>query len=111
MPIMLQINLTGSVIQSGVKLKEISNLLKEIKKLQNVAPRGYMAIAPIVDDAEELRPAFKEVKRIFDKDFPEKQNTDGLKNYLSLGMSGDFQIAIEEGSTLPRIGSLIFQGS
>ncbi|MCG2726794.1 MAG: YggS family pyridoxal phosphate-dependent enzyme [Elusimicrobia bacterium] len=109
MPIMLQINLTGSSVQSGTKLKEASNLLKEVRKFQNIEPRGYMAIAPIVENAEELRPIFKEVKKVFDKDFPQEQSNYGQKNYLSLGMSEDFYIAIEEGSNLPRIGSLIFQ--
>ncbi len=108
-PIMLQINLTGSSVQSGTTLKEVSNLLKEAKKFQNMEPRGYMAIAPILKNPEELRPVFKEVKKIFDKDFPQEQNCREKKNYLSLGMSEDFHIAVEEGSNLPRIGSLIFQ--
>ncbi len=109
MPIMLQVNLTGSQAQSGTTLKEASDLLKEVRKFQNIDVRGYMAIAPIAKDAEELRPIFKEVKKVFDKDFPQEQNNLGNKNYLSLGMSEDFHIAIEEGSNLPRIGSLIFQ--
>ncbi|MEA3306922.1 MAG: hypothetical protein U9Q34_03955, partial [Elusimicrobiota bacterium] len=66
-------------------------------------------IGEIVDNPEELRAVFQEVKKIFDKDFPQEQSNFGNKNYLSLGMSADFHIAIEEGSNLPRIGSLIFQ--
>ena len=109
MPIMLQVNLTGSLIQSGTTLKDASNLLNEARKFQNIDIRGYMAIAPIAENPEDLRPVFKEVKKIFDKDFPQEQSNLGNKNYLSLGMSEDFHIAIEEGSNLPRIGSLIFQ--
>jgi PLP dependent protein len=108
-PLMLQINLTGSSVQSGTTLKEASQMLKEVRKFQNIDPRGYMAIAPIAKEAEELRPVFKEVKKVFDIDFPQKESSLGNKNYLSLGMSEDFHIAIEEGSNLPRIGSLIFQ--
>ncbi|MBU2530056.1 MAG: alanine racemase, partial [Elusimicrobia bacterium] len=66
MPVMLQVNLTGSPAQSGTTLKEASDLLKEIKQFQNIDPRGYMAIAPIAKNPEDLRAVFKEVKKVFD---------------------------------------------
>ena len=73
MPVMLQINLTGSVSQSGTTLKGVSNLLNEIKKFRNIAPRGYMAIAPMVENAEESEvqaewhdaPVYYAVSRMF----------------------------------------------
>ncbi len=67
-----------------------------------------MAIAPEAGDPEALRPLFAEVKRMFDRDFPGRTNEYGFRNYLSLGMSGDFETAVQEGANLPRIGSLLF---
>lgn len=106
-PILMQVKLTSSPSQSGVGLKEVSGLLEEVRKLKNLSPRGYMGIAPVCDNPEELRPVFKEVKRIFDRDFPSAETDE--KRYLSLGMSEDFETAVEEGSNLPRIGSMIFR--
>jgi len=66
-----------------------------------------MAIASADSNPEDLRASFKKVKKIFDRDFPKSHNQ-GYKNYLSLGMTEDFEIAIEEGANLVRIGSAIF---
>ncbi len=105
-PVLIQLKLSAGAAQNGTGLEEAPVLLAEIKKLQNLSPRGYMGIAPVSADPEDLRPVFRQVKRIFDRDFPD---TCKEKYYLSLGMSGDFETAVEEGSNLPRIGSLIFQ--
>ena len=109
-PVMIQIKLTSSQSQSGVSVKDASLFLNEVRKLTHLSVKGYMGIAPICDNPEELRPVFREVKRLFDKDFPRGGESDPEQHrYLSLGMSSDFEIAVEEGSNLPRIGSLIFQ--
>lgn len=109
-PVMIQIKLTSSQSQSGVSVKDASLFLNEVRKLMHLSAKGYMGIAPICDNPEELRPVFREVKRLFDKDFPQDGESDPEQHcYLSLGMSSDFEIAVEEGSNLPRIGSLIFQ--
>jgi len=108
MPVLIQLKLTASDTQGGTAREQAPGLLEEMKKLPFLAPSGYMAIAPIDKDAEALRPLFREVKKMFDRDFPGEVNSYGFKNYLSLGMSGDFEAAVEEGSNLPRIGSLLF---
>ncbi len=108
MPILIQLKLAASDTQGGISPDEAPRLLEEIRKLHYLCPSGYMAIAPNVPDPETLRPVFKAVRRLFDRDFPGAVNAYGFKNYLSLGMSGDFEAAALEGANLPRIGSLLF---
>jgi pyridoxal phosphate enzyme (YggS family) len=102
-PCLVQIKLTDRQTQRGVALKEAAALISRIRKdCPWVIPNGLMAIAPVTDDPESLRPLFREVKTFFDGNF-------GRGSYLSLGMSGDYEIAVEEGSNLPRLGSVIFK--
>lgn len=108
MPVLIQLKLTDAGTQGGIAPALAPGLLEEMRKLPFICPSGYMAIAPADRKAAELRPVFREVKRMFDRDFPGAVNSSGLRNYLSLGMSGDFETAVEEGSNLPRIGSLLF---
>lgn len=103
--ILVQIKLTDRQTQSGIALSAASQFVKDLAALSSLHPCGYMAIAPQTDDQNLLRALFKQVKAVFDRDFPVE--TAPLK-FLSLGMSEDFEIAVEEGSTLPRIGSKLF---
>ena len=105
--VLIQIKLTDRETQSGISLDRAPQLLKEIAPLDHISPCGYMAIAPQTTEAESLRPLFRQVKAAFDRDFPPTQP----KRYLSLGMSNDFEIAVEEGSSLPRVGSKLFARS
>ncbi|MGB2579297.1 hypothetical protein AAIR98_001216 [Elusimicrobium simillimum] len=100
---MVQVKLTDSVTQSGVKMADAPGLIKQIRTLANINLLGIMAIAPQADNAEDLRPVFKEVKQLWDSEFG---GVPGAQ--LSLGMSGDYAAAVREGSTMPRIGSAIF---
>lgn len=102
--IMVQIKLTDRETQSGVSLEDAPLLLKQLGQFPHLCACGYMAIAPQTDDPEQLRPLFKAVKAAFDRDFPLSLP----QRYLSLGMSADFKTAVEEGSTLPRVGSKLF---
>ena len=108
MPVLIQLKLTASATQSGVNPAQAGELLAAIGGLANLAPSGYMGIAPAGAAPEELKTVFAEAKRIFDRDFPSKANNSGFKNYLSLGMSGDYELAVQAGSNLPRIGSALF---
>lgn len=108
MPVLIQLKLTERETQGGILPEQAPGLLAEITKLPFICPCGYMAIAPAGLDPAGLRPLFREAKKMFDRDFPGKINGYGFKNYLSLGMSGDFETAVQEGSNLPRIGSLLF---
>lgn len=108
MPVLIQLKLAPADTQGGIAPDEAPGLLAETRKLPFLCPSGYMAIAPNLPDPETLRPLFREAKRLFDRDFPGAVNSYGFKNYLSLGMSGDFETAVMEGANLPRIGSLLF---
>jgi len=98
---LLQIKLTNKETQGGLAIEEVPSFIDKVKTLYpNIKLKGLMAIAP-QGSKEEIRDAFKKAKQIFDCYFTEQ-------DYLSLGMSGDFEIAIEEGSNLIRIGSAVF---
>ncbi len=107
MPVMIQLKLNDSATQSGIKPTQAGELLAQVRLLKNLEPRGYMGIAPEGASAAELKAVFSEAKKIFDRDFP-VQAQGAPANYLSLGMSGDYELAVEAGSSLPRIGSSLF---
>ena len=102
LPVMIQLKLNSSPTQSGVAPELAGELLAQVRGLKNLAPRGYLGIAPAEGTPEQLKAAFAAAKKLFDRDFP------GRGNYLSLGMSGDYELAVESGSGLPRIGSALF---
>ena len=80
-------------------LSEVSEAVRQIEKLGNLNIQGLMTVAPWVDSAEEVRPVFRQLRQLRD--------SLGLE-HLSMGMSDDFEVAIEEGATLVRIGRAIF---
>lgn len=100
MDILIQVNAAGEEQKSGVSPKEVLPLYNEVSKFENLKVRGLMQIAPETDNPESIRKYFKEVKEIYD-------SIPGL-DVLSMGMSGDYEIAIEEGATMVRIGTAIF---
>lgn len=102
--VLLQIKLTDRTTQSGLSLQQAPQLLQALQQLPGLQPCGYMAIAPQNADQRQLRGLFARVRQAFERDFPPSLP----QRYLSLGMSGDFETAVEEGSTLPRIGSGLF---
>ncbi len=107
MPVMIQLKLNNSATQSGVTPAQAGELLAQVRLLKNLEPRGYMGIAPESATPAELKAVFTEAKKIFDRDFPVPA-AGAPANYLSLGMSGDYELAVEAGSNLPRIGSSLF---
>ncbi len=100
MDILIQVNAAGEAQKSGIAPEELFHLIDEIKKLSGLRLRGLMQIAPDTDDIEALRKHFKTVKDLYDQ-------IPGA-DILSMGMSGDFEIAIEEGANMVRIGTKIF---
>jgi hypothetical protein len=108
MPVMIQLKLNDSPTQSGVTPARAAELLASLRGLSNIVPCGYMGIAPAGAAPEELKAVFAEAKKIFDRDFPESTERGGFVRRLSLGMSGDYELAVQAGSTLPRIGSSLF---
>lgn len=100
LPVMLQVKLTDSETQYGVAPAELPALIAEVRKLPNLELQGLMGIAPNIEPLEAVRPSFKLLKALRDEHLP------GGK--LNMGMSRDFEIAIEEGADLIRIGTQIF---
>lgn len=103
--ILIQVNAAGETQKFGVSVNEVKTLAEEIVKLPNIKLRGLMHIAPASDNPEDVRVYFKEVKKIFDELKP--QFGDEFDT-LSMGMSNDYEVAMEEGSNCVRIGTAIF---
>lgn len=103
MPILIEINISEEAQKSGFNKENVENALAEISKLRNVKLDGFMMMAPHIEP-EKTRVYFKEIKKLFDK-YKAKYN---LK-ILSMGMSNDYKVAVEEGSTMVRIGTKLFE--
>lgn len=99
LPILMQVNVSAEATKGGFMMSEVEQAVKQIGKLSNLEVQGLMTIAPWVENAEEVRPVFRQLRQLRD--------ALGLK-HLSMGMSDDFEVAIEEGATLVRIGRAIF---
>ncbi|OGR97241.1 MAG: YggS family pyridoxal phosphate enzyme [Elusimicrobia bacterium GWF2_62_30] len=108
LPVLIQLKLNSSLTQSGIPPEQAAELLASLGGLKNLAPSGYLGIAPANAAPEELKKVFAQAKALFDRDFPGKTNKHGFRNYLSLGMSGDYELAVRAGSNLPRLGSALF---
>lgn len=110
MDILIEINSAMEETKSGISSDDLETLVREITaECENIRIRGIMCIPPIAAEPEEARPYFREARELFDRmktwDLPEERF---LPDTLSMGMSGDFEVAIEEGSTIVRVGSSIF---
>jgi pyridoxal phosphate enzyme (YggS family) len=105
--VLVQANIYKENTKFGfISYNEIVNFLKKVIQFKNLSIEGLMVIAPFFRDPEETRPLFAEIRNISHR---LKKDIAGLKmNYLSMGMTNDFEIAIKEGSNLIRIGSGIF---
>ena len=109
LPVLIEVNLGGEQSKSGVRpdSAELHELLAAATNWPNLSIRGLMAIPPYTDDPEGARPFFR-VLRQFCEDFTKKGYPRVEMKELSMGMSHDFEVAIEEGSTCVRVGTAIF---
>ena len=104
--ILLQINNANEEQKSGFSPEEIKKQFKDILNLQNIKICGVMNMAPIHSDDEILHKLFGNIKQIYD----ELQSEFGVElNQISMGMSNDFKIALEEGATIIRLGRILFE--
>lgn len=101
--ILLEVNISGEESKYGLTTEEIPNIIKEIGMLSNIRFKGFMTMAPLGAPESEIRSIFKKAKALFDS-----HKKDGA-TILSMGMSNDFEIAIEEGATLVRVGRAVFK--
>lgn len=107
MDILVEVNISGEASKFGIKPEDLFKFLKEASQYSNINVKGLMTIAPYCIDPEETRPYFKEMKRLFDE--ASQLDIHNVKMvYLSMGMSNDFEIAIEEGANIIRIGTALF---
>ena len=103
-PVLVEINISGDENKFGIAPEKAEEFLKKIINLDFLEIEGLMTILPYLDDSEKLRSYFKKMKKLFDKLSAEVIPL----NELSMGMTNDYQIAVEEGSTIVRVGTAIF---
>jgi len=105
--ILLQVNISGEETKSGTTTSGVIELAREAAALPHLRIRGLMTMPPFFDEPERARPYFRELKRL--AGVIAAENIPGVSmEELSMGMSGDFEVAIEEGATLVRVGTAIF---
>ncbi len=105
--VLIEVNIGGEENKSGIAPEELENLIKEIAKLPNISIKGLMAIPPICTEEDTLRKYFAKMRNLF-IDIQTKNIDNSSMEYLSMGMSGDYELAIEEGANIVRIGSSLF---
>lgn len=106
--VLIEVNAAGEESKFGTDLDGARQLIEEVReKCRNVRIKGLMTIAPATDDPEEVRIYFKELKQLFDEYKAIKDENISFE-HLSMGMSGDYEVAIEEGATMVRVGTAIF---
>ncbi|HYM15377.1 MAG TPA: YggS family pyridoxal phosphate-dependent enzyme [Dehalococcoidia bacterium] len=98
-PILIEVNVTGEATKFGVAPGDLPSTVLRLRQLPNIDVRGLMTVAPRVDNPEDVRPVFRALRTLRDR----------LElKHLSMGMSDDFEVAVEEGATLVRVGRAIF---
>ena len=106
--VLVQVNISGEETKSGVSPEEVGVMLKGMAKCKVLSVVGLMTLPPRFDDPEDSRPFFRALQELARS--IEKVGIDGVSmRELSMGMSGDYEVAIEEGATLVRIGNAIFE--
>ena len=105
--ILLEVNVAEEDSKFGLKMEDVIPTLEIIKTFPHVCVKGLMTIAPFVEDAEENRKYFKELYQLY-VDIKTKNIDNGTMSVLSMGMTGDYEVAVEEGATMIRVGTGIF---
>ena len=106
-PILVEINIAEEESKFGILAEDAIQLVEEISALENIRIQGLMSIAPYVTDAEQNRLYFRRIKQL-SVDIGNKNIHNVSMEILSMGMTGDYEVAIEEGATLVRVGTGIF---
>ena len=106
-PILVEVNVAGEESKFGVSVQEAPSLIEQICCLPGLQVKGLMTIAPYVEDPEENRIVFRNLRKL-SVDIREKNFDNVTMDILSMGMTGDYEVAIEEGATHVRVGTGIF---
>ena len=107
MKVLIEINISGEKTKSGVPYEEAMQLVKDISSLDNLSIQGLMTMAPWFDNPEDARPYFKALRELRDRIIDANIARAEMRE-LSMGMSGDYEVAVEEGATIVRVGRSIF---
>ncbi len=107
--VLIEVNISGETSKAGIPADDAANLIRKTAALKNISIKGLMTMPPFFDNPEEARPYFKKLR-----DLSVQIDLDKIPNVsmeeLSMGMSGDFEVAVEEGATMVRVGTAIFGG-
>ncbi len=106
-PVLVQVNVAKEPSKAGVFEEDLYLLLDQISNLNHITFRGLMTLPPLLEDPEEVRPYFSRMRFLLEES-ARRLGQDSQRMELSMGMSHDFPVAIEEGSTLIRVGTAIF---
>ncbi len=107
MDVLIQVNVSGEETKGGFSPEEVVDFLRKIEDMDHIRVRGLMTMAPHEEDPEDTRPVFKKLKSLYDEIAGlDIKNVD--MKYLSMGMTNDYKIALEEGSNMIRVGTAIF---
>lgn len=107
MDILLQINIAKEQTKSGINFEDAKDYVKKLLEFKNIRLKGLMCIAPFVENSQDNRKYFQKMHKLF-VDI-NKENKDNIyMKYLSMGMTNDYKIAIEEGANIIRIGTALF---
>lgn len=107
LPCLVQVNIAGADQKYGLAPEEAHAFLDDLARYEHLAVEGLMAMAAFAEDPEDVRPQFRRMRTLFEA-YDAHQNPRVEMKTLSLGMSNDFEVAIEEGSTMVRLGSALF---
>ena len=106
--ILIEVHTSGEITKFGVKPAATVDLVKKIISLRNIRVQGLMTIAPVLDNAEKARPYFKKMRELLEN-INSLHITHNTLHTLSMGMTDDFEVAIEEGATMVRLGRAEFE--
>ncbi len=105
--VLIEVNISGEASKAGVDAEDAKVLIREAANLKNIRIQGLMTIPPYTEDPEASRPVFRRLRDLA-QDIAKEQIPNVAMKELSMGMSGDFEVAVEEGATLVRVGTAIF---
>ena len=107
MPVLIEVNVAEEDSKFGLKVEEVLPFIKEVSTYPHIQIKGLMTIAPFVSDPEENREVFRKLRKL-SVDINEKNINNVNMSVLSMGMTNDYQVAVEEGATMIRVGTGIF---
>jgi pyridoxal phosphate enzyme (YggS family) len=106
-PVLLEVNVAGEETKFGLDTESVRSLWDFVSTLPHISVQGLMTSAPLTGNPEEDRPVFRKMRQL-SVDMPIQNDNNGKAGILSMGMSNDYEIAVEEGSSCVRVGTSIF---